>query len=324
MSLDVLVVGSGVTGLTTAVALAEAGLRVEVVADRPAASTTSAVAGASWGPYLAGHRKVTEWSEVSRAAFTDLATDRNTGVRLASGTEAYANMAGPPDWALNVESFRHCSPEEVPTGYTGAWRYRIPLIDMPRYLGYLEGRLQRNGSGIRIIPTLRDFSTVLPLARVVVNCTGLGSRELVGDDRLVACGGQLTVVANPGVTEFFQDNVDDDELTCIFPHGETVVLGGITVVGDDSPAFDPVLEERMMARCVAIEPKLADAPVVDRRVGVRPQRDRLRVEWDDNLPVIHNYGHGGSGVTLSWGCAAEVVRLLRAGRSGASVGRSVG
>ena len=34
----------------------------------------------------------------------------------------------------------------------------------------------------------------------------------------------------------------------------------------------------------------------------------VRVEREGH--VVHCYGHGGAGVTLSWGCADEVVELL--------------
>lgn len=61
-------------------------------------------------------------------------------------------------------------------------------------------------------------------------------------------------------------------------------------------------------------PDLSDAMVAAMRAGIRPYRSgRVRVEFErrDNLLVIHNYGHGGAGVTLSWGCAAEALRLVR-------------
>jgi len=64
---DVLVVGAGVSGLTTAVCLAEAGRGVEIRADRLPPDTTSAVAGALWGPHLVetGERAVQKLSGMS-------------------------------------------------------------------------------------------------------------------------------------------------------------------------------------------------------------------------------------------------------------------
>ena len=43
-------------------------------------------------------------------------------------------------------------------------------------------------------------------------------------------------------------------------------------------------------------------------VGVRPARPAVRLERAGD--VVHCYGHGGAGVTLSWGCADEVIRLV--------------
>jgi glycine/D-amino acid oxidase-like deaminating enzyme len=48
--------------------------------------------------------------------------------------------------------------------------------------------------------------------------------------------------------------------------------------------------------------------------GIRPyRRGRFRLEEDrlGDKVLLHNYGHGGAGVTLSWGCAEEVVEMLR-------------
>jgi len=45
---------------------------------------------------------------------------------------------------------------------------------------------------------------------------------------------------------------------------------------------------------------------------IRKKEDGLRLEREDLFDklIIHNYGHGGAGVTLSWGCAQQVLRLL--------------
>ena len=62
-------------------------------------------------------------------------------------------------------------------------------------------------------------------------------------------------------------------------------------------------------------PRLKQAPILSQWVGLRPFRlDGVRLEhelYQDKLHVIHNYGHGGCGVTLSWGCAGTVVQLVK-------------
>ena len=86
----VIVVGAGVVGLTSAVRLAEAGHRVDVLARDLPRETTSAVAAALWYPYLAlPQDRVTAWAARSYAVFADLAADPATGVRMQAGTEVF-------------------------------------------------------------------------------------------------------------------------------------------------------------------------------------------------------------------------------------------
>ena len=55
-----------------------------------------------------------------------------------------------------------------------------------------------------------------------------------------------------------------------------------------------------------------DEDVEEVLVGLRPARKgNIRLELDPLCKsIIHNYGHGGSGVTFSWGCAKEVTALV--------------
>lgn len=203
-----------------------------------------------------------------------------------------------------------CTPGELPTGFVSGWRYRLPLIEMPVYLRYLEQRLANAGTVLEIGQRVDHFDQVADLARIVVNCTGLAATKLVDDTDLVAIRGQLVVVKNPGVHYFFQDNAEGEELTYFLPHGDHVVLGGTL---DETPGVDdqpnPLVRQRIIDRCVLVEPLLADPTVIEDRVGFRPARSIVRLEREGN--IIHNYGHGGSGVTLSWGCAQEVGALAR-------------
>jgi D-amino-acid oxidase len=120
------------------------------------------------------------------------------------------------------------------------------------------------------------------------------------------------VVENPGVETFFAEYDDSPTPTYFLPHENEVVLGGSAEPGrlDEKP--NAQLAADIRRRCAAIEPRLASAPLIEHRVGMRPSRPRVRLEAEhvDGGVVVHNYGHGGAGVTMSWGCAYEVVNLI--------------
>ncbi len=64
------------------------------------------------------------------------------------------------------------------------------------------------------------------------------------------------------------------------------------------------------------EPDMSEDMVQRTIVGIRPYRKggiRIEQEMIGEKLIIHNYGHGGAGVTLSWGCAKEVVGLVTSG-----------
>ena len=312
---DILVVGAGVSGLTTAVLLAEQDYSVHVVAELPPRETTSAMAGASWAPCLHNDDRTLAWAEVTRSILEELAAEPRSGVRLVPGLEVSDEPGAPPDWAAAVDGYRPWNEDEqIKAGprYQSGWHYRIPLVDMPAYLDYLADRLAAAGGTTEFGRRVRSLSELRDAAGRVVNCTGLGARELVPDERMFATRGQLVVVENPGIDEFFQDNVHEDDLTYIFPHGDHVVLGGCANDHVESEKVSIDTTDAILERCVKIEPRLSGAKVIDHRVGLRPNRDRVCLEAAvlDGLRVIHNYGHGSVGVSLSWGCAEAVHRLI--------------
>ncbi len=315
--IDALVIGAGVSGLTTAIGLAEAGVRVRIWTAEPPQATTSVAAGAMWGPYLVEPiDRVRVWSARTLEVLRQLAEDPETGVHLTSGIEASRTPVDPPEWGNQLDGFRMCYPDELPKGFATGWRFIAPLIDMPRYLDFLQRRVASGGGtiAIRRIASLAEAAGVAPL---VVNCTGMGAHDLVPDPDLTPIRGQLVVVENPGITEFFSEDTGiSPDLLHYAPHSDTVILGGVAQPGAWSREPDPATAAAILARCAEIEPRLNDARVLDHRVGLRPTRPCVRVEMEqlDGAWVIHNYGHGGAGVTLSWGCAAEVVTQAGAGR----------
>ncbi len=308
---EVLVVGAGVIGLTTAVTLAEHGHRVTVIAE-DVPGRTSLAAGASWGPYhVEPYEDVRAWSALTLTALTRLAEHPETGVRIVAGIEASRTTTNMPEWATLLPDVHQVAPHALPAGFLIGWQYTVPAIDMPCYLSYLIKRLRQAGGSIdqRRITALHEIDGVAP---VIVNCAGLGATDLVPDPDLYPIRGQLVVVRNPGIRTFFsEDTGESPELTHYLPHGDTVVLGGTARAGvlDTSPDF--AAADAILARCAAVEPRLGDAAVLEIRVGYRPTRPRVRVEADATYSalMIHNYGHGGAGVSLSWGCAAAVLDL---------------
>jgi D-amino-acid oxidase len=321
VSPDVLVIGAGVCGLSTAAVLLDAGLHVGVYAADPPHRTTSAAAGALWGPHLVGaDGRIGPWAAQTLRRLRELINEPAAGVSVLAGLVASParHEPEPPAFTSGAGPATRCPVDELPVGFATGWRYTAPVVDMPAYLDFLLGQVLSRGGRLQLGQPLRDLAEAqdLSAAPVIVNCAGIGARDLVPDPGLTPVRGQVVVAANPGLTKFFVgERKDPAEVTYIFPHGPVVLLGGTQEAGAASLLPDPVTAARILTLCTAAEPRLAGAPVIGHRVGLRPVRAEVRLEADALGPrrfVVHNYGHGGAGVTLSWGCALAVHEAITA------------
>ncbi|MET7296994.1 FAD-dependent oxidoreductase [Streptomyces griseoloalbus] len=307
---DVLVIGGGVVGLTTAVVLAERGVRVRLWTRDPVQRTTSAVAGALWWPYrIEPVASARAWALRSLEVYEELAArPGSTGVRMAEGVLGETAPDEVGAWAAaRLPGLRRATAEEYPAG-SGVWA-RLPLIDMSTHLPWLRERFLAAG-GVVETRTVADWTEAR--APVVVNCTGLGARELVPDPAVRPVRGQLVVVENPGIRTWMVSTGADGAMAYFFPQPGRLVLGGTAEEDAWSLEPDPAVAEAIVRRCAALRPEIADARVLDHRVGLRPARDTVRLErapLPDGRLLVHNYGHGGAGVTVAWGCAEEAVGL---------------
>ena len=310
---QIVVVGAGVSGLTSAVLLAEAGWPVRVWAAAMPQRTTSAVAGAVWAPPRPADAKALDWSAHSLKVFRELANDPDTGVRMAPALAVGEfTAADATSSAANlVPDLRPADPADLPKGYGVGFRATLPMIDMPQYLAFLTRRLAAAGCQIEEHP-VRSLAEAAETAPIVVNCAGLGAGALTGDDTVRPRFGQHVVLTNPGLRQLFLEIHEDPEWTCYFPHPQRVVCGGISIPGRSDTTPDPEVTERILQRCRRIEPRLGDATVTETITGLRPDRPSVRLEAEPlgRSRCVHNYGHSGNGVTLSWGCARDVVRLV--------------
>jgi D-amino-acid oxidase len=312
---DAVVVGAGVVGLTTAISLAEAGLATRVVTAAAPSATTSAVAGAIWGPVRCGPQdRCHAWARTGLEVLSAQAVEPAAGVHQLTGREVCAVFNEPPAWMDLLPDVRVLGADDLPAGNATGWEYTAPAVNMPVYLEYLLRRYERLGGSVSAETVTALASVAAP---VVVNCTGIGARTLVPDESVVPVRGQVVVVQNPGITEFYVDHGDDGaDYVYVFPHEDVVILGGSAHEGASDLAPRPEVSERILRDCAAVFPALREARVVAERVGLRPVRPSVRLEAEtlsDGRVLWHNYGHGGAGVTLSWGCAAELASAVLAG-----------
>ncbi|ELS58089.1 FAD-dependent oxidoreductase [Streptomyces viridochromogenes] len=306
---DVIVIGGGVIGLTTALVLTERGARVRVWTRDPVERTTSAVAGALWWPYrIEPVALARTWALRSLDVYEELAARSElTGVRMVEGVLGEATLDEADAWATaRLPGLRPTTAEEY--GGSGLWA-RLPVIDMTVFLPWLTERLLKAG-GVIETRTVSSFAEVG--APVVVNCTGLGARELVPDPSVRPVRGQLVVVENPGIRTWLTSTDDAGEMAYFFPQPGRLLLGGTAVVDEWSLEPDPAVAEAIVRRCAALRPEIAGARVLGHRVGLRPVRDAVRLEREllpGGRTLVHNYGHGGAGITVAWGCAEEAAGL---------------
>jgi D-amino-acid oxidase len=319
--MDVLVIGAGVSGLTTGIRLAEAGLGVTIRTAAPPGQTTSAAAGAVWGLVRVGPPdRVLAWGRTGLEVMSGLAAEKGTGVRMASGKEVSRGPLERYYWTELLPDVRACEKSELPDGFVDGWHYTAPVATMPVYLGYLRARFEKAGGTLQVAP-VGSLAELAGEAPVVVNCAGVAARDLVPDPAVVPVRGQVVIAANPGIEEFF---ITRDEqppwIVYMFPHGDQILLGGTNEEGNWDLNPQTHIAERIVAGCASIDARLRGVPILGHRVGLRPYRPEVRLEAEPLGSVLpsspaqsvlwHNYGHGGAGVSLSWGCAAEIANAI--------------
>jgi len=314
--MDILVIGCGVSGLTSGLRLLEAGHRVTIWAKELPPYTTSNIAAAIWFPYKAYPvDRVTGWGKIAFETFKRLQGIEGSGTFMANVFEFKPEPGPDPSWVTAVDGFRHARTEELPEDYTDGYTFEGPVIDTSIFLDYLMRTFQTSGGQImqRAITDLRE---AFAQSKVVVNCSGLGARELVGDRDLHPARGQVVKIKHNGFRRVLMDEEGPNRLAYIVPRIHDIILGGRQEEEKESIEVDANETEAILRRCARLAPDfpaIATEDILSVYCGLRPARSTVRVESERVAPdrlLIHNYGHGGAGITLSWGCAAEVVELV--------------
>jgi D-amino-acid oxidase len=327
--MDILIIGCGVSGLTTGIRLLETGRQVTIwtraVPGSPRSdqspAVTSEVAAAVWYPYKAYPQdRVNAWGATTYTVFRNLAANEppeTHGVVMSEVLEAFAEPVADPWWVETVRAtFRHAEPHELPAGYQDGYVFAAPVVDMSIYLNYLQRRFTSAG-GLLVERAVSTLEEALASSQLVVNCAGLGARELVGDTLLYPSRGQVVRIRpRQDIRRVVMDDYGPNKVAYIVPRLHDIVLGGVDDEHNESLLPDPAATAGILSRCGKLVPELVDtAPedILSVVCGLRPVRSSVRLEMEElamGKRVVHNYGHGGAGVTLSWGCAGEVVELV--------------
>ncbi|WP_433216178.1 FAD-dependent oxidoreductase [Dactylosporangium sp. CS-047395] len=315
---DVIVLGAGVVGLACAVRLLEAGARVRVVSAEEPGSSVSRLAAAVWYPtHTDADARVLTWAHRTYDEMMSQAGNGVPGVApRPTRMVVRRGVTETPWWAAAVPDFsaRPGGPGSAPDA--GEWRFTVPSAEMETYLPWLAERARALG-GRFALGRVEHLADLDGQAGTVVNATGLAARILADDATVFPARGQIVIVANPGLDTSVRDEEHPDGMTYVHPRSRDVVLGGTFQPGDWNELPDPATTAAILRRCADLVPELAGARPLREAAGLRAAREGgPRLEADpEPLPrgtrVVHCYGHGGAGVTLSWGCADEVTRLVR-------------
>ena len=309
----VAIIGAGVSGLTCGVVFAERGYRTAIFAKETGQQTTSSAAAAIWFPYDAEPAKrVIPWALDTYKTLVELSNNSRTGVSIIELHQfSRAREIEVPDWAIPLGASVISNGIEQSREFTSGYAIKVPLTDTTIYLDYLAARFLKANGAINTNVCFEKLEDVDRKFDLVINCAGIGARDLVQDPDLEPHRGQVAIVSR---IENLSCAIvcDDAPLIYAIPRGNDCVFGGTNDLSSDLTA-DPATTDRIVTECSRVL-GMERPNVLAERVGLRPfRRSGVRLERDqlrDGRIVVHHYGHGGSGFTLSWGCAREVAGLV--------------
>lgn len=310
---NILVLGAGVSGLSTGILLLKEGYEVHIWAKDLPPHTTSNIAAAFWYPYLVNPKdKAAKWGGFTLEYLKENALDDpDSGCVKRIVTELFEKKVDEPWWHSAVESYRRPTQDELPDGYIDGYQTKAILMDTSKYMDWLVSQYTSLGGTFEQREVI-DINQVFESCKTVINCTGLGSRSLFKDEQVYPVRGQIVLVKPNGSEQVVADNEGRNSMAVIIPRINDIVLGGTTQANNWNTEPDPADTEDILRKAKSISSDFDTVEIVGVKVGLRPARNEVRLEaeqFGENI-VVHNYGHGGAGFTLSWGCANDVVRLV--------------
>jgi glycine/D-amino acid oxidase-like deaminating enzyme len=386
MAAEVVIVGGGVSGVTTGIVLQLLGYQTRLLCQHWIGDTLNATrpdsceprfasqyAAASVIPHSAAITDESWHLHASLRLFEVLRSRGDAGVRTQRHYEIF-------EWPQLVASYAEAMPgyhvlpvngkgePGVPRRADGVpvygWSFQAYFADMPRYCEFLSGLYCRLGGKLEKTGFC-DVDTLMAIrASVIVNCGGAWGRTLWGDacssryvrgilvrahagdiPRNQTTGEICSYNYHPAVSVYCRSRGRPADVY-FYPRSDGWILGGTRLEstelsGSEASDVRPVWQGETWRGPVVRLPlegsedrvelavpepiltlnrelirRLTGVDVNDIRLtaaeGFRHQRQTVRLESETQhgRSVMHNYGHGGAGITLSWSCAIKVAELV--------------
>ena len=312
MSKKIAIVGAGISGLACAYLLSRKNYSITIFAKAFSPDITSNRAAAFWFPYhIRNDRRGVEWCRTSYRIFRQLMHDPGTGISMKQLIKVVREDVAEdePVWIefMPEGSIRMVPKEKLKPGVAKAYDVQVPLIETQIFLPYLKEYLLTKNVGFQQ-GDVKDLRSFRSSHDVVINCTGLGARDLCDDQNVIPVRGQVALIET---LPDFPIYLDNEKPLYIVPRKDAMIIGGTYEENIFDEATEAETIEKILCNAYEVFPQLKQQKILGSWAGLRPYRPVVRVEREEK--IIHNYGHGGSGFTLSFGCAEEVVKLVEEG-----------
>lgn len=288
------VIGAGIMGLACVVELLEAGFRkITIYAEKITPYTTSDVAAAVCETQKSYLEPENTWYQNNLIKLNQLLSVANSGISKINYMEIHKNNSQKQD-----------------ANYVCKKQKNIILVNTKHHIRFLMDTLHKNDIAINE-EKITHIQQLTPLYDIVINCTGLGSRELLNDTSIYPVRGQIVIFTKPKELDECIAELTEN-MTYIIPRDDDCILGGTEEINNWNLDPDERTSQLIIERAQKICPSLKNEKLINVKVGLRPVRDRIRLETEKihQRLVIHNYGHGGEGYSFAWGCAKAIKDII--------------
>ena len=311
MSKNIAIIGAGISGMSTAFLLTQKNHRITIYAKAFSPNITSNRAAAFWFPYhIRNDKRGISWCQTSYEYYKKLAKQKETGISMHQLIKVLRKgvKEEEPVWIdfMPSGSYRIMDSNELQAGILKGYDIIVPLIETQIFLPWLQKQLQQ--SGVELIEKeINDLSELTRSYDLVINCSALGAGKLCNDDNVIPVRGQVGLLAPKNNLPVYLDN---EKMLYVVPRKDAIIVGGTYEERVEIETTEPSTIERILNNAYEIFPELKQQKVTGSWAGIRPYRAEVRVEHEEGTNIIHNYGHGGSGFTLSFGCAEEISAIV--------------